>query len=171
MVPDRSTVPDESASQEPRIVIEVSGANVVIRATPSIDRMHTMSLADAINAASDTDTCVVIDPEPIRCDDAFAAYEPPDADRTCSRHATCRPVAAEVARAGVVRLHAEGTVWLIDVSEGRFCQVDPGIDVRFLGPEAWRPIVAVCVTPTRLIALGVDGARTSARRARPAHLV
>jgi hypothetical protein len=167
MVDGRSGVLDTWLRDEPRVVIEVSGANVVIRPTWDVDRSYTVSLADVINAASATDTCVVIDPQPIRCDDTFAADSPSVVDRTCSLHAACRAVGAEVASAGIVRLHAEGTVWLIDVSKGRFCQLDTDVDPRFLGDDAWRPVVAVCVTPTRLVALGFDGTRTSARRAHP----
>lgn len=167
MMDERTALTDTWPRDEPRVVIEVSGANVVIRPTCDVDRVYTMLLADVINAGSATDTCVVIDPEPIRCDDTAAAYELPVADRTCSRHSTGRPFDAEFAVAGVVRLHAEGAVWLIDVSKGRFCQLDAHVDPRFLGDEAWKPVVAVCVTPTRLIALSVDGTRTSARRAHP----
>ena len=168
MVPGQSVSPDRSARDEARVVIEVAGANVVIRATAHVDKSYTRSLADVINAASDIDTCVVIDPEPIRCDDAFAAYEPLAADRSCSLQRTCRPVEAEVALAGVVRLRAEGSEWLIDVSSGRFCQVNVDDDVPFLGHEAWKPVVAVCVTPTQLIGLSVDGTLMSATRARSA---
>lgn len=166
MVPGQSVSPQTSARDELRVVIEVTGANVVVRATSHFDKAYTRSLAGVINAASDIDTCVVIDPEPIRCDDAFAAYEPLAADRSCSLHRTCRPVEAEVAMAGVVRLHAEGSEWLIDVSNGRICEVDVEDDVPSVGHEAWRPVVAVCVTPTQLIGLSVDGTRTSATRAR-----
>jgi hypothetical protein len=167
MVNGRTTLPDARRRDEARVVIGVSGANVVIRPACDVDRAYTMSLTDVINAASATDTCVVIDPEPIRCDDTFAAYELPVEDRTCSLHPACRPFDAEFEMAGIVRLHAEGTVWLIDVSKGRFCQLDAHVDPRFLGDDAWKPVVAVCVTPTRLIALSVDGTRTSATRAHP----
>jgi hypothetical protein len=166
MVDGRSGVLD-TLHDEHRVVIEVSGANVVIRPTCDVDRSYTVSLADVINAASATDTCVVIDPQPIRCDDTFAAHEPSVVERRCPLHRACRAVGAEVVSAGVVRLHAEGTVWLVDVSRGRFCQLDTDVDPRFLGCDAWKPVVAVCVTPTRLVALGVDGTRTSARRAHP----
>jgi hypothetical protein len=126
-----------------------------------------MSLADVINAASASDISVVIDPEPIRCDDAFAGGDLGTADRTRASHPTCRPVDAEIATAGIVRLRAEGAVWLVDVSKSRLCQLDADVDPRFLGEDAWRPVVAVCVTPARLVALLVDGTRTSALRARP----
>jgi hypothetical protein len=162
-----TTVPVTWPRGEPRVVIEVSGANVVIRPTPDIDRAHTMSLADVINAASASDMSVVIDPEPIRCDEAFAEGDVAAADRTRGSHPTCRPVDAEVATAGIVRLRAEGAVWLVDVRKGRLCQLDADVDPRFLGEDAWRSVVAVCVTPTRLVALRVDGTRTSALRARP----
>jgi hypothetical protein len=163
----RSASSDTWTGDEPRVVIEVDGANVVIRPSAHVDRSYTMSLAEVINAASATDICVLIDPEPFRCDESFDAYEPAAADRHSVQPRTCRPFGAEVVLAGVVRLHAEGTVWLVDVCRGRFCQLDAHVDLRFLGDEAWKPIVAVCVTPTRLIALGVDGTRTSARRAHP----
>jgi hypothetical protein len=125
-----------------------------------------MSLADVINAASASDISVVIDPEPIRCDDAFACGDLGAVDRTRASHTTC-PVDAEIAAAGIVRLRAEGAVWLVDVCRGRLCQLDADVDPRFLGEGAWRPVVAVGVTPTRLVALRVDGTRTSAQRARP----
>jgi hypothetical protein len=152
---------------EQRVIIEVSGPNVVIRASSQVDRAYTTSLAGAINAAADTDTCIVIDPEPIRCGDEFATYQPTGPDRTCAHHSSCRPAEAEVASPGVVRFRTACSVWLIDVRRGRFCQVDTDIDLRFLGASAWRPLVAVCVTPTRLIVLGVDGDLTSAERAHP----
>lgn len=158
-------VDDAAIADEPSVLLEVSGSNVVIRATPDVDHACTASLAEVINAASDTGTCVVIDPHPIRCDDAFAAYRPPDAERSCREHGVCRPTHAEVAGPGVVRVRAEGTVWMVDVRNGRLCQLSTDVDPRFIGERAWRPLVAMCVTPTRLIALGIDGDLRSARRA------
>lgn len=168
---DRRTASNTWPRDEPRVVIEVSGSNIVIRPTCDVDTAYTMALADVINAASATGTCVVIDSAPIRCDDTFAAYELPVADRTCSLHPTCHTFDAEFAMAGIVRLHTEGTVWLIDVSRSRFCQLDAQVDPRFLGDDAWTPVVAVCVTPALLIALCADGTRTSAKRALPVLLV
>lgn len=159
---------DSTARSEPHVVIEVSGANVVIRATDQVDRECTTSLADVINAATDTNTCVVIDPQPIRCDDIFAAYEPSESERSCAVHEMCRPSEADVAGLGIVRIRAERTIWLIDVRNGRFCQMSQDHEPRFVAEEAWRHIVAVCVTPTRLIALDTDGGLTSAGRAHPA---
>ena len=170
MVHGRTAMPKTRLREEPRVSIEISGPNVVIRPAHDVDRAYTMSLADVINAASATDLCVVIDLEPIGCNDDFITHELPAADRTCSLHPMCRPFDAEFAMAGIVRLHAEGAVWLVDVNRGRFCQLDTLVDPRFLGDEAWRPLVAVCVAPTRLVALGGDGVRTSATRARPTPL-
>jgi hypothetical protein len=164
---DPTNPPDVAEGDEQCITIEVSGANVVVRSSAQVDRASTMSLANVVNAATDTNTCVVIDPEPIRCDDAFASYVPTRAEQTCPQHPRCRAAEADVAAIGVVRLRTESSVWLIDVGKGRFCQADSDHDVHFLTPDAWRPLVAVCVTPTRLIALGADGEFTSARRAHP----
>jgi hypothetical protein len=161
----RSPALDAAILDEPSVLIEVSGPNVVIRATPDVDQAYTASLAEVVNAASATDTCVVIDPHPIRCDDDFATYQPPDGERSCLEHHRCRPTRAEVAAPGVVRVGAEGTVWMIDVRNGRFCQLSTDVDPRFIGESAWRPLVAICVTPTWLIALGADGDLRSARRA------
>jgi hypothetical protein len=149
----------------PRVVIEMGGPNVVIRATSHVDRAYTASLADVLNAASSTHTCVVIDPEPIRCDDGFATYDAEGPHEPCADHRSCRPVEAEVAGTGIVRIPAERTVWLIDVRRGTFCRVDRGTNPRFIAAEAWSPVVAVCVTPRRLIALGLDGVLISAERA------
>ena len=56
-----------------RVVIEMGGSNLVIRAADNIDHSYTIALADAVNAAVDTEHVVVIDPAPIRCDDEFTA--------------------------------------------------------------------------------------------------
>ena len=169
MVLARFAPPDDDAANtdadQPSVLIEVSGSNVVIRATPEVDHACTAALAEVINAASDTDTCVVIDPHPVRCDDDFAAYRAADEERSCLEHTICRPTHAEVAAPGVVRVRAEGTVWLVDVRNGRLCQLDTDVDPRFIGERDWQPLVAICVTPTRLIALGIDGDLRSARRA------
>ncbi len=149
----------------PRVTIEMGGQNVVIRSTPAIDRSCTDALVDAVNAAADTETVVVIDPDPIRCDDSFASSLGRSADMTCPEHGACRPVAAEAIARGVIRIVGEHASWLIDVSGGRFCQTDVAIDVRFIHPEAWTPVVAVCVTPTSMSALTINGTLITGRRA------
>lgn len=151
--------PDE----EPRVTIEMGGPNVVIRSTPAIDQAYTNALAHAVDAAADTNTVVVIDPEPIRCDDSFATHAL--SETACTQHRGCRPVAVEVVAAGVIRIAAEHTSWTIDVGSGRFCQTDRALDIRFLSPEAWTPVIAVCVTPTRLSALTVEGTLITSTRA------
>ncbi len=153
--------PDE----EPRVTIEMGGPNVVIRSTPAIDQAYTSALAHAVDAAADTNTVVVIDPEPIRCDDSFANHALPVSETTCTQHQGCRPVAVEVVAAGVIRIAAEHTAWTIDVGTGRFCQTDRAVDIRFLSPEAWTPVIAICVTPTRLSALTLDGTLITSNRA------
>jgi hypothetical protein len=47
------------------IVVEVSGANVVVRPARDVDRAYAAPLADVINAASATDIGVLIDPGPV----------------------------------------------------------------------------------------------------------
>jgi hypothetical protein len=159
---------DGPSFDEPRITIEMGGANIVIRANSHVDHGYTTTLAEAINAATEADTSVVVDPAPIRCDDKFAAYVDGSPTTPCSVHPSCRAVAAEVVAAGVVRLRTERRSWLIDVSNGRMCHLDGHINLRFLSDQAWTRVVAVCVTPSRLIALMPNGRLLSARRAHAA---
>ncbi len=70
--PNRST---------PHLTIEMCGQNIVIRPTAPIDQGYTVALTDAVNAAAVTDTVVIIDPESVRCDDAFAGDEHATPDR------------------------------------------------------------------------------------------
>jgi hypothetical protein len=149
---------------EPTVTIEMGGANLVIRASAHFDHASTISLVSAVNAAADADVAVVIDPSSVRCDDEFARY---GYERTaeCRDHDSCRPDAVQVVGSGIIRITAERTVWTIDVAHGRLCRTDGPLEVRFLGPEAWTPVVAVCVTPSRLVALLHDDAHVSERRA------
>jgi hypothetical protein len=156
---------DHEALGEPTITIEMGGSNIVIRAAPHADRWYTATIADAINAATDADTSVVVDPAPIRCDDVFAAYQEDVIDRACTAHAGCAPVPAVVVAAGVVRLRSERDSWLVDVSNGRLCRLDRNTDLRFIGQQAWTRVVAVCITRSRLIAQLPDRRLYAARRA------
>lgn len=157
--------PTAAELDEPRVTIEMGGANIVIRSSPSIDREYTTALAHAVNAATETGTVVVIDPDPIRCDDAFAGEPMPPSEAGCADHAACRPSDVEVVGRGVIRIEAERTWWTIDVANGRFCRADAPIDHRFVRSVDWTPVVAVAVTPTRLRALTVDGTLVSSVRA------
>jgi hypothetical protein len=166
-VPPMSQTPDatDTEATEPRVTVEMGGSNILIRATAHVGRSFTATIADAINAATDADTTVVIDPEPIRCDDSFAAYDDDGVGAGCSVHESCRPVAADVVATGIVRLRTERRSWLVDVGRGVMCQCDGDVEVRFLGPESWTRVVAICITPTRLIALLPHGGMVSAGRA------
>lgn len=150
---------------EPRVTIEMGGPNIVIRSSPAIDREYTTSLAHAVNAATATHTVVVLDPDPIRCDDAFAGACLPDWETTCAEHAECQPSEVEVIGSGIIRIAAESSWWTIDVANGRFFRSDGRIDPHFIDAASWTPVVAVCVTPTRLRALTVDRSLLSSRRA------
>lgn len=162
-IPDER-IPDSTA-EIPRVTIEMGGDNIVIRSTAEIDHECTAALTHAVNAAADTHTVVVIDPDPIRCDDSFASsrFELPDAG--CVDHAHCRPVDVAVVARGVIRIAAEHTSWTVDLMHGRFCRADSTVDVHFVDPAGWTPIVAICVTPTSVSALTVDGTLVTSKRA------
>jgi hypothetical protein len=148
--------PGRPTDDEPQVTIEMGGPNVVIRSVDTIDREYTTSLAHALNAAAEADTVVVIDPPPIRCDDVFAALELPLADTACPIHDDCLPTDVEVVSSGVLRIEGEHIWWTIDLHAGRLCRTDSAVDVRFLGPQAWMPVIAVCVTPTKVSAFTID---------------
>jgi hypothetical protein len=156
---------DLSELDEPRVTIEMGGPNIVIRPTSTIDREYTTALAHAVNAAADTHTVVVLDPDPIRCDEAFAGAELPLGEVECSEHAQCRPVDVEVVGSGTIRIAADGGWWLVDVGRGRICRTDRRVDVHFIAADSWTAVVAVYVTPTRLRALTVDGSIVTSVRA------
>lgn len=162
---DRTDRPDCSDIDEPRVTIEMGGSNIVIRSTTAIDHAYTDALAHAVNAATDTLTAVVIDPEPIRCDDSFASYSLGASAADCVEHHECRAVAVEVIGVGMIRIAAERTVWTVDVGAGRFCRSDAAIDAAFIPSGSWTPVVAICVTPRRLIALTLDDTLISSNRA------
>lgn len=157
--------PGHTPQPEPRVVIEMGGPNIVIRSTTAIDHADTTALADAVNAAADTDTVVVIDPESIRCDDEFVANQLSESEPMCTEHVGCRPVPVEAVACGVIQVEAEQSYWSIDILDGRFCQTDGPVDTMFIEAGAWTPVIAVCVTPTRVSALDVDGLLVSGRRA------
>lgn len=159
---------EELIHDEPRVTIEMGGANIVIRSSAEIDHAYTEALVNAVNAAAATDTGVVLDPDPIRCEEAFDS-EAQSVRPPCSEHDACSPTPVEAVISGILRIPAERSTWFVDVASGRFCQTDPGVDVRFLGRDAWTPVIAVCLTQTRLTALTADGGKISAHRAhRPA---
>ena len=161
----------EHPAEVPRITIEMGGPNIVIRSTPAIDRECTDALTHAVNSAADTDTVVVIDPDPIRCDDSFATSLRQAPELSCADHVACRPVAARAVSRGVIMIAGEHSSWLVDVAAGRFCQTDSGVDVHFISPEAWTPVVAVCVMPASMSALTTSGTLITSKRAHRAQAI
>lgn len=149
-------------TDEPRIIIEMGGDNIVIRSGLTIDRECTESLAHAVNAAAETGTVVVLDPDPIRCDDEFSAGV---IARPCPDHVDCRTSAVEVAATGVLSVAADPGRWLVDVARGRFCRADRNLDVHFVETASWQPLVALSLTPVSVRALLTDGSFVSGRRA------
>lgn len=153
------------SNEEPRVTIEMGGPNIVIRSSTEIDRDYTTTLAHAVNAATETDTVVVIDPDPIRCDDTFAGAPFPPIEVDCPDRPRCRPAEVEVLGSGIIRIQAQGSWWTIDVANGRLCRSDTPVDHHFVTGSGWTPVVAVAVSPTRLRALTDDGSLLSSVRA------
>lgn len=150
------------------LVIAMCGRNIVIRPTALIDERYTVALVGAVNSASATGTVVILDPEPVHCDDAFASNEHTTSASQCSSHGRCRPVEAEVVNGSMIRIAAEHDAWTIDLRAGRFCQAAPRTHHLYVSPEAWVPVVAIVVTRTRLSALTTDGALITSSRAHQA---
>jgi hypothetical protein len=162
--PDQTAVP-QGRGNEPQVTIEMGGPNIIIRSMADIDFAYTAALADAVNVANDTGMVVVIDPETIRCDDALASSALPLSETRCAEHVHCRSVAVEAVEHGVIRVAAEYTSWMIDIGRGTYCQIDTPIDIMFLHPDTWTPVIAIYVTPTKLSALTLDGTLVTSRRA------
>jgi hypothetical protein len=160
MSADRSVEADD-----PGVTIEMGGANIVIRSSAAIDRASTDALAHAVNSAVKTRSVVVIDPEQVPCDAAVTASAVPTSEIDCHEHEQCRPEDIEAVADGVLRIAGEQTSWTIDVGAGRFCRSDGEIDVRFIEPAAWTPMVAVWITPTKVSALTTAGSLVSGTRA------
>jgi len=153
-----------SSNDDSAVVVEMGGTNVVVRAPAGADHTYSESLAELINAATRLSTIVVLDPAPLRCDDAFARHVSSDAERSCVEHATCRPSQAKVVADGMVHIRTEAGVWLIDPRLGRLARTCENDDPQFVAAGAWAPIVAVRIAPARITSLGPDGNLTSARR-------
>src|SRR5680860_1064499 len=109
---------------------------------------------------------VVIDPEQIRCSDAFASTPAQVAELRCCTRPQCRPRDVTTVGDGVVRVAGEQSWWTIDIGAGRFVQSDHPLDVRFLGDDAWVALQGVWITAVKLTVATADGALVSGYRAR-----
>jgi hypothetical protein len=148
-----------------RVTIEMAGDNVMVRSGATIDLPCTAALVDVVNAAARTGVVVVIDPEEIRCDAALAASGQ-WASGTPLPDDEAGPAAdAEVVSSGVIRVAGRASWWTIDVAAGRFCRSDDPIDCRFVGSDAWTPLVAIWITPRHLSALTTTGTVVTSTRA------
>lgn len=152
-------------SDGPQLTIEMSGPNILIRSTTSIDEGYTVALAEAVNAAAATDTAVIIDPEPVRCSDSFAAEQHLSAPSPCAHADGCEPIDVEVVNGRMIRIAAERDSWTIDLRAGRFCQAPPTTHLRYLSPQAWVSVIAIIVTRNRLSALTANGDLITSTRA------
>lgn len=170
-MPEASMSESAEESETPELTITMCGPNIVIRSTAAIDEGCTLALVGAVNGAAATDTAVVIDPDPIRCDDAFAGDEHATPASQCANHGRCEPVDAEVVNSSMIRIAAELDSWTIDLRAGRFCQAPPRTHHLYVSPDAWVPFIAIVVTRTRLCALTADGAMITRSRAHRAAAV
>jgi hypothetical protein len=162
---DKSTSEATEDSSTPQLTIGMFGENIVIRSAADMDEGYALAVAGTVNAAAATDTVVIIDPQPVRCDDAFAGDEHATHAWTCASHDPCEPVDAEVFNSGMIRIATERDSWTIDLRAGRFCRAAPTTDLYYLSPEAWVPIVAIIVTRFRLSALTTEGGLITSSRA------
>lgn len=151
--------------EQPRVTIEMDGSTVLIRASAEVDAAYTEALAHVVNGAVDAETAVVIDPRPIRHDDAFAGHPLPSPDAECCDHGRCSPTAVEAVASGVIRVHAANAIWTLDLDRSRFCESETPVELAEIGPDAWTRFVALCVTRTQLCALTADGGVVATARA------
>jgi hypothetical protein len=160
------TASSADAATEPRVTIEMCGGNLVVRSTSSIDDRDVVAVADAVNAAGLTNTVVVIDPAPVRCDEGFAASAVSTALRQHVDTGDDAAVELAAIESGMLRIRTRHERrWIIDLRRGRFCEAAEHLDVRSLCPDAWTPVVAIMVTPRRLTALTLSGRQISSERA------
>lgn len=160
--PDTSS--DDTSSDE--VTIQMIGPNVVVRSTMRIDRAATESVVHLLNSSVTSEVVVVIDPEQIRCSDAFASTPAQVAELRCCARRLCRPRDVETVGDGVVRIAGEQSWWTIDIGAGRFVRSDHPLDVRFIGDDAWVALQGVWITAVKLTVAAADGALVSGYRTR-----
>lgn len=148
------------------VTVQMSGPNMVVRSTMRIDRAATDSVVHLLNASVTSEVAVVIDPEQIRCSDAFASTPAEVTELRCCSRQGCRPREVETVGDGVVRVAGEQSWWTLDIGAGRFVRSDLPLDVRFVGNEAWVPLQGVWITGVKLSVLTAGGALVTGYRAR-----
>lgn len=158
--------PDGDGLTADDITIQMSGPNVVVRSSMRVDRAATDSVVHLVNSSAMSDLVVVIDPEQIRCNEAFASTPAMVAELRCCSRSHCRPADVQTVGDGVIRVPGEQYWWTIDIAAGRFLRSDQPIDVRFIGDDAWNALQGVWLTNVKLTVLTADGALVSGFRAR-----
>lgn len=151
--------------QSDAVTIQMSGPNVVVRASRRIDRAGTDSVVHLLNSSIAAGMVVVIDPEEIRCRDEFASMPADVTEARRGRHRRCRPHDAETAADGVVRVAGRQSWWTIDIADGRFVRSDHPVDVHFIADDAWIGLQGVWISGSKLSVLTSDGATISGARA------
>ena len=148
------------------VTIQMSGPNVIVRSTMRIDRAATESVVHLLNSSATSEVVVVIDPEQIRCSDAFASTPAQDTELKCCTRNLCRPRDVATVGDGIVRVAGEQSWWTIDIAAGRFLRSDHPLDVRFVGDDAWIDMQGVWITSVKLTVATADGSLVSGYRAR-----
>lgn len=147
------------------VTIQMSGPNVVVRASTRIDRTGTDSVVHLLNSSIAAGVVVVVDPEQIRCSDEFASMPADVTEARRGRHRRCRPRDVETAADGVMRVAGRQSWWTIDIADGRFVRSDHPLDVHFIADEAWTDLQGVWISGSKLSVLTTRGAMISGARA------
>jgi hypothetical protein len=145
-------------SSDPSIAVSMVGDIVVLSPRGRLDLDATYALVHAVDAASSSDTKVVIDL------DGSAELSP--ADLLFRTEATppngvplpvTRPTIGVVAP-GCVRLSSSRGYWTIDLTERRFCRSAEPVDRRFVGIDDWIGIRSVWAAAVGVAVLTNDDA-------------
>ena len=129
---------------DPQIAVSMVGNVVVLRPQGRLDLDSTHALVAAVDAASETDTTVVIDLDG-SADEVCAELARRRTFATPSGLVTTAPAAAPtigVIAPGCVRLSSPHNHchWTIDLTERRFCRSAQPVDRRFVGLDDWTSI-------------------------------
>jgi len=143
-------------SSDPLIDITMVGDVVVLRPIGRLDLDSTHALVSAVDAASESDTTVVIDLDGseqwTQTDPMFRGATPPYGTPVAGQMLPTIGVVAP----GCVRLSSPNNHWTIDLTERRFCRSAQPVDRRFVGIDDWTPIRNIWAASDGVAVLTVD---------------
>ena len=144
-------------NSDPMIDISMVGDVVVLRPVGRLDLDSTHALVSAVDAASESDTTVVIDLDGsaqwTRTDPMFRGATPPYG--TVLATGAIQPTIGVIAP-GCVRLSSPNNHWTIDLGERRFCRSAQPVNRRFVGIDDWIPIRNIWAASDGVAVLTVD---------------